>query len=66
MRWFQTAHGIALSAGVFFFLAGLAAATSGNVVASYAAIPLLIVGAIGTTAGVLLMLRRRAGARPRP
>lgn len=66
MRWFQTAHGIVLSAGVFCFLAGVAAVTSGNLIAGYAAVPLLAAGAIASTAGVLLMIRRRGQARPRP
>ena len=64
MRWFQTAHGIVLSAGIFCFLAGVAAVTSGNLIAGYAAVVLLVAGAVASTVGVLLLLRRRGEARP--
>lgn len=65
VRWFQTAHGVLLSIGIFCFLLGIAAATGGsNTVLSLASIVLLTAGAVTVTWGAILAFRRRSRAMP--
>lgn len=67
VRWFQSWRGILLSTGIFSFLLGVAAATGGqNTALSLASIGLLTVGAVTTTWGLILTLRRRIAPAESP